>query len=472
MARVLIVDDEANMRRILAVLLRGDGHTVTEAGGAKDAIAAVAAGPFDLVITDQRMKDGEGLDVLAACQDADPALPVVILTAFATVELAVEALRRGAFDFLTKPFSPDAVRAVVRRAVERVGLRRENRLLRDEVGRLGFTSELLGGSEAMRAVKERIALVAPTNATVLVTGETGTGKELAARAIHQGSNRANGAFLPVNCAAFPETLLDSELFGHERGAFTGADRSQPGWFEAADGGTLFLDEAGEMSLALQAKLLRVLADHQVLRVGSRAPRTIDVRLIVATHRDLKQRVEDGTFREDLYYRVAVVPVEMPPLRDRPEDIPALVERFLVDAARELKVRRRTIAPAALVKLQTYHFPGNIRELRNLIERACILARGDVITMADFPLGDSAPGAAGDDPAARYARAATLPLDLRELLEGVERELIVRALEESDGVQAEAARRLNLTRGDVGYKMRKYGLSGPESPERNTPAADV
>jgi DNA-binding NtrC family response regulator len=477
MARVLIVDDEANMRRVLGALLRGDGHVVKEAGGAKDAIASIGRDAFDLVITDQRMKDGEGLDVLAACQDADPALPVVILTAFATVELAVEALRRGAFDFLTKPFSPDAVRAVVRRAIERVGLRRENRLLRSEVGRLGFTSELLGGSEAMRAVKERIALVAPTNATVLVTGETGTGKELAARAIHHGSDRANGPFLPVNCAAFPETLLDSELFGHERGAFTGADRSQPGWFEAADGGTLFLDEAGEMSLALQAKLLRVLSDHQVLRVGSRSPRTIDVRLILATHRDLKQRVEEGTFREDLYYRVAVVPIELPPLRVRAEDIPPLVERFLVDAARELKVPRRTIAPAAMAKLQGYDFPGNIRELRNLIERACILARGEVITPNDFPLGDGVGGddddnggAAGDgnaSPAARCARTATLPLDLRTLLDDIERELIVRALEESDGVQAEAARRLNLSRGDVGYKLRKYGLSPSSSGEPPT-----
>jgi DNA-binding NtrC family response regulator len=407
------------------------------------------------------MKDGEGLDVLAACQDADPALPVVILTQFATVELAVEALRHGAFDFLTKPFSPDAVRAVVHRAVERVGLRRENRLLRGEVDRLGFTSELEGNSEAMRAVKDRIALVAPTNATVLVTGETGTGKELAARAIHRGSSRANGPFLPVNCAAFPETLLDSELFGHERGAFTGADRSQPGWFEAADGGTLFLDEAAEMSTALQAKLLRVLADRQVLRVGSRSPRIVDVRLVLATHRDLKQRVADGEFREDLYYRVAVVPVEMPPLRDRPEDIASLVEKFLVDAARELKVPRRTVAPGAMAKLQAYRFPGNIRELRNLIERACILARGEVITAADFPLGTdntSAEAAASGNPAVRCARAATTPLDLRTLLDDVERELIVRALEEAGGVQAEAARRLNLSRGDVGYKMRKYGLS--------------
>ena len=457
MARILIVDDEANMRRILSALLKGDGHAVREAGGAKDAIAAIASEPFDLVITDQKMRDGEGLEVLAAAQDADPALPVVILTAYATVELAVDALRQGAFDFLTKPFSPDAVRAVVKRAVEGVGLRRENRLLRGAVDRMGFTSELLGSSPAMAAVKERIALVAPTNATVLITGETGTGKELAARAVHAGSTRSAGPFLPVNCAAFPETLLDSELFGHERGAFTGADRSRPGWFEAADGGTLLLDEAGEMSLALQAKLLRVLTEHQILRIGSRAPRTVDVRLVLATHRDLKERVQSGEFREDLYYRVAVVPIEMPPLRQRPEDVPTLVEKFLADAARDLKVPRRTISPAALAKLQRYAFPGNIRELRNLIERACILARGDVIEPADFPLGaEDADGAA--DPAGRCARAAPFPLDLREFLDGVERAMLVRALEESGGVQAEAARRLNLSRGDVGYKVRKYGLA--------------
>jgi len=480
MARILIVDDEANMRRILAALLHGDGHAVTGAGGAREALAAVAAGPFDLVITDQKMGDGTGLDVLAACRDADPALPVVLLTAFATIDLAVDALRLGAFDFLTKPFSPEAVRAVVARAVERIGLRRENRLLKGELDRLGFTSELLGDSPAMRAVKERIARVAPTNATVLITGETGTGKELAARALHRGSPRAGGPFLAVNCAAFPENLLDSELFGHERGAFTGADRSRPGWFEAGDGGTLFLDEAGEMSLPLQAKLLRVLTDRQIVRVGSRAPRAVDVRLVVATHRDLRQRVRDGSFREDLYYRVAVVPLEMPPLRDRPDDIPVLVERFLTDAARELKVKRLTLAPSALRRLQEYPFPGNIRELRNLIERACILARGPVIGPADFPLGSDAAGPLGDsdgdgdgyrdgdgDPIHRCAHSLPSSIDLRETVEHLERELVVRALDDADGVQAEAARRLNLSRGDVGYKIRKYGIP-PQDPS-STPS---
>jgi DNA-binding NtrC family response regulator len=467
MARILIVDDEANMRRILSALLKGDGHAVTEADGVAAALAAVAASAFDLVITDQKMKDGEGLQVLSGCQDADPALPVVMLTAFTTVELAIDALRLGAFDFLTKPFSPDAVRAVVKRAVERTRLRRENQLLKHQVDRLGFTADLLGDSAPMRQVKERIALVAPTNAIVLITGETGTGKELAARAIHKGSQRADGPFLPVNCAAFSETLLDSELFGHEKGAFTGADRSRPGWFEAADGGTLFLDEAGEMSLPLQAKLLRVLADHQIVRVGSRAPRSVDVRLILATHRDLKQRVAEGTFREDLFYRIAVVPVEMPPLRDRPADIAPLVEQFLVDAARELKVPRRIIDPAALKKLQGYAFPGNIRELRNLIERACILARGKSILPNDLPLGDGTTAAdpdTGVDALRRFAQSMPASFDLRETLEQLEKALIARALEEAGGVQAEAARQLNLTRSDIGYKLRKHGLQPPDASE--------
>ena len=463
MSRILIVDDEANMRRILSALLTAEGHTVTEAAGVAQALNVVASTPLDLVITDQKMRDGEGLQILAACRDADPALPVVMLTAFATVDLAVEALRQGAFDFLTKPFTPEAVTAVVARAAERIALRRENRLLRGEVERLAVAGELLGDSPPMRRVKERIALVAPTNATVLITGETGTGKELAARAIHQNSPRAAAPFLAINCAAFPENLLDSELFGHEKGSFTGADRSRPGWFEAADGGTLFLDEAGEMSPALQAKLLRVLTDRQVLRVGSRAPRSVDVRLIFATHRDLEQRVKSGEFREDLYYRIAVVPLAMPPLRERVQDIPVLVERFLSDAARDLKVRRRSLEPAALKKIEGYSFPGNIRELRNLIERACILARGELIGPDDFPVAVQARGA----PTTFERLLDSMPptIDLRDVLERIERELIQRSLNEAGGVQAEAARRLNLSRSDIAYKLRKYGID-PDS--RATP----
>jgi DNA-binding NtrC family response regulator len=460
-ARILIVDDEPDVLDALGDLLKGDGHVVAKCGGERQAVAAIEATPFDLVITAQGLADGQGLGILTAAQDADPMLPVVILTSLATFEMATEALRRGAFDFLTKPFNPYAVRAVVERAIERTGLRRENRLLRDEAGRLGFASELLGDGAAMREVKQKIALVAPTNATVLIHGETGTGKELAARAVHRGSGRAAGSFLAVNCAAFPDTLLDSELFGYEKGAFTGADRTRPGWFEAADGGTLFLDEAAEMSLPLQAKLLRVLTDKQILRVGSRHSRSVDVRLVLATNIDLKEKVSSGAFREDLYYRVAVIPIEMPPLRQRPEDIPPLVERFLTQAAHELKVPRRKLTPQAMQKLCAYEFPGNIRELRNLIERACILARGDTIGPADFPLGSVAEST-DPDPLSTCVRALPPTLDLRETVDRLERELLIRALNDAGGVQAEAARRLNLSRGDIGYKVKKFGIAQPEA----------
>jgi DNA-binding NtrC family response regulator len=454
MARILVVESNAQSRAALVAPLEKDGHSVIEATGTVEAGALLASLPFDLVIAASELPDGTGVGVLVAAQDADPSLPVVMTSPAARVD-GVDAMRQGAFDFLPQPFSSAAVRSLLAHAAEHNELSRQTRLLRGEADRLGFSAELLGESEPMRAVKERIALVAPTGATVLICGETGTGKELAARAIHKGSPRAKAPFLAVNCAAFPETLLDGELFGHEKGAFTGADRSRPGWFEAADGGTLFLDEAGEMSLALQAKLLRVLTDREIFRVGSRVARSVDVRLILATHRDLKQRVQSGEFREDLYYRVAVVPLEMPQLCQRPEDIPVLVEKFLTDAARELKVPRRGISPPALQKLQRYRFPGNIRELRNLIERACILARGNTLMPGDFPLGDEA--GAEVDPIRTAVRAMPSSLDLRESVERFEKELVVRALEEAEGVQAEAARRLNISRGDVGYKIRKYAV---------------
>ncbi|HKE06876.1 MAG TPA: sigma-54 dependent transcriptional regulator, partial [Candidatus Acidoferrum sp.] len=290
MARILIVEDEPHMRRILASNLRQDQHDIWEAGGVQAARRCFAENAYDVVFTDQKMPDGEGLEVLAAAHEAEPALSVVFLTAVASIELAVESMRHGAFDFLTKPFEPEVVRASARRAHERTRLLRENELLKEAVVRLEGTSDLFGDSPAIREVREKIARVAPTNATVLITGETGTGKELVARAIHRTSPRSAKPFVAVNCAAFTETLLESELFGHEKGAFTGADRTRQGLFEAAHEGTLFLDEAGEMSLAAQAKLLRILMDGQLLRVGSTRPRTVDVRVLVATHRNLSQRV--------------------------------------------------------------------------------------------------------------------------------------------------------------------------------------
>ncbi len=454
MARILIIDDEPNMRRILTLILEEAGHDISEASGVKTALEMLASKQFDLVISDKKMPDGDGFDILRYCREHEPLLPVVILTALATVELAVEAMQAGAFDFISKPFVPEVVTAVAMRATERSRLLRENVVLREEAKRFAFADEILGDSAAIQGIKQTIARVAPTNATVLITGETGTGKELVARAIHKGSTRSKENFLAVNCAAVSEQLLESELFGHEKGAFTGADKPRQGLFEAAHDGTLFLDEAGEMSLGLQAKLLRVLTDGQFLRVGATLPRTVDVRVIVATHRDLPERVKEGTFREDLYYRLAVVPISIPPLRERPEDIPVLVKEMLTQVARELKVEVKPLLPKALDKLAHYHFPGNVRELRNLIERACILAGGDAVTESDLVLqSESGPSNTEND------WIADLPerIDMPKTLEGFEKSLIQRALLVANGVQAEAARKLGISRSDVAYKMRKYGL---------------
>ena len=393
-------------------------------------------------------------------------MAVVFLTAFATVELAVESMRRGAFDFITKPFLPEVMLATARRAVEHTRLMHENDRLRAAMVRLEGSSEISGNSVAIRAVREQIARVAPTNATVLITGETGTGKELVARAIHRSSARAGKPFVAVNCAAFTETLLESELFGHERGAFTGADRAREGLFETAHEGTLFLDEAGEMSPAAQAKLLRVLTDGLVVRIGSTRPRQTDVRLLVATHRDLKQRAAEGLFREDLYYRLAVVPIAIPPLRERREDIAELCEVLLLQAARDLKVPLRAINAAAMRVLASYDFPGNIRELKNLIERACILSAGNEIGPANFPVaaeaGGTGPTAAGaSGPPTADAIVQTMPetFDLRALLAALEKAAIQRALKATGGTQAEAARRLGLSRSYFSYKLDKHGIRG-------------
>jgi DNA-binding NtrC family response regulator len=463
MGRILIVDDEPNMRRILASNLRLDQHQILEAGGVDEAQRSLASHDFDVVITDQKMPDGEGLSVLASAHENDPTLPVIILTAVATIELAVEAMRSGAFDFLTKPFQPEVVRATVQRAYERTRLLRENILLKDAVVRLEGTSEIYGDSPAMHEVRERITRVAPTNATVLITGETGTGKEVVARAIHRNSPRAPKPFVAVNCAAFTETLLESELFGHEKGAFTGADRQRQGLFEAAHEGTLFLDEAGEMSLAAQAKLLRVLTDAQVLRVGSTRPRRVDVRVLVATHRNLEQRVKDGQFREDLFYRLAVVPIHLPPLRNRHEDIAGLSDVFCHQVATELKMPRRRLNSDALAKLQEYRFPGNLRELKNLIERAYILSNNQEIGADDLPIvqRDSVANANGKVHTSGLSIPFGDSFDLTGVLEKAEKELIVRTLTATHGAQAEAARRMGLSRSALAYKLTKYGIRSSE-----------
>jgi two-component system, NtrC family, response regulator AtoC len=459
MGRILIVDDEPNIHKILASNLEQDKHLVFHAAGVEEARQAIAGNQFEAILTDQKMPDGGGLDVLAAALDADPNISVIFLTAVATLELAVESMRKGAFDFLAKPFAPEILRAAIRRACDHTTLLRENTLLKATVGRLEGSYEIFGDTPTMSEVREKIRRVAPTSATVLITGETGTGKELVARAIHRQGTRANKPFLAATCAAFTETLLESELFGHERGAFTGADRSRMGLFEAAHEGTLFLDEVAEMSPAAQAKLLRVLTDGQVMRIGSVKTRTVDVRVLAATHRDLQERVKQGLFREDLYYRLAVVPIPIPPLRDRPADIAWLCEQLLAQTAQEIKMPRRRLSLEALQRLQSYEFPGNIRELRNLIERAVILSPGEEIGPEHFPLSRSATAASGNGHSANMGWMETLPpsFDLRNLLSTVEKTLIERTLQSTHGAQAEAARRLGLSRSDLSYKLLKYEL---------------
>lgn len=451
MAKILIVDDEPNMRRILSLILQEDKHEIVEAEGVKTALSVLSSTSFDLVITDKKMLDGDGIEIVNYCHENDATLPVVMLTAFATVELAVETMQAGAFDFISKPFVPEVVKAIAKRATERTKLVRENVLLREEAKRFAFADEILGESQTIRQLKEKIAKVAPTNATVLITGETGTGKELVARAIHKGSLRRNENFLAVNCAAVSEQLLESELFGHEKGSFTGADKAKQGLFEAAHKGTLFLDEAGEMSLNLQAKLLRVLNDGQILRVGATTPRTVDVRIIVATHRDLQERVNEGLFREDLYYRLAVVPLHAAPLRERRDDIPILVDYLQKITSQELKIQQRKISKEAIQKLMDYDFKGNIRELKNLIERANILAVGNEITADDFYLQNS------ENKENNQLPDLSETIELPKFLEKIERELIQKALLKADGKQAKAARNLGISRSDIAYKIKKYKL---------------
>jgi DNA-binding NtrC family response regulator len=458
MGKVLIVDDEPSMRRIVKANLRQDSHTSVEASSPSEASALLLKENFDVVLTDQKMAGGSGLDVLRAVQESDPTTSVIFLTAVGTVELAVESMRQGAFDFLTKPYVLDVMLATIRRACERTALLRENAVLRTTVRKLEGADEIIGESKSICVVRELIARVAQASSTVLITGETGTGKELVARAIHRNSPRANRPFIAINCAAVTETLLESELFGHERGAFTGAEKARNGLFEAAHEGTLFLDEVAEMSPAAQAKLLRVLANGEIQRVGSTTLRKVDVRVLAATHRDLQTRVHGGQFREDLFYRLAVVPIQLPPLRERKEDIEDLCQMLCARIAREMKVPSKQLSVGAVAKLRSYAFPGNIRELANLLERALILGQDFELQPEDFPLQPgAAPSSRSGTEVTIELLAAQLPeqLDLREMLAKLERSLIERAINSSGGVQAEAARRLGLSRSDLGYKVGKY-----------------
>ncbi|MBM4337245.1 MAG: sigma-54-dependent Fis family transcriptional regulator [Deltaproteobacteria bacterium] len=447
---VLIVEDEANMRRVLCALLERDGFGTIEAGDGDAALERLAREPVDAILTDLRMPKRNGLELLEAVRRAHPEIPVVVLTAHGTVGSAVEALKQGAFDYLTKPFDPDEIRQVMEKAVSTRRLAsREVRLLADE----DAEPLLCGPSQALAEVRHVIERVAPTPATVLITGESGTGKEIVARSLHRASLRNSGPFLKINCAAIPEGLLESELFGYERGAFTGAVGRKPGRFELADGGTLFLDEIGEMPLSAQPKLLRAIQEGRFYRVGGTETVHVDVRLVAATNRDLREEVRTGRFREDLFYRLHVVPIHLLPLRERPEDIPPLARLFLERFAARLKRPVTGIDPLAMDLLRAHSWPGNIRELENAIERATLLCDGATLTERDLPPEVR--------PVSQRPASSLEPTPLRERIraatERIERDAILEALRMTEGNVTRAARKLGLSRRGLQLKMKELEI---------------
>jgi len=451
MARILVVEDKNSLREMLEEMLRAEGWDVSGVPSGSQAIERLRSGETaDLILTDWRLPGADGLAVLEAAHAVDPTLPVIIMTAFGSIQTAVDAMKKGADDFITKPVDPDLLRLYVARAVERRTRRRESLLFAE----LQFKSSppIVGSSAALRAVRAETERVASTDATVLLEGESGTGKELFARAIHALSARRKNPFVAINCAAIPETLIESELFGSEKGAFTGAAARRLGKFELADGGTVFLDEVGELSAATQSKLLRVLQEKSFHRVGGTTSIEVDVRIISASNRPLDRLVAQGTFREDLFYRVRVFPIRIPPLRERPEDIDPLVDWFVEHLPQELKKRPQKLDTAAREMLRTYPWPGNVRELRNCLERAVILAEDGVIEARHLrlaPAGESAPPPASrdetlDEARERAARAA-------------ERTSLLRALEKAKGDRAAAAQALGLTARRLEAKLREHGL---------------
>jgi two-component system NtrC family response regulator len=446
---ILVVDDEPAQRTVLAGFLRKRGFEVLQAPGVGDALAQVSARLVDLVLTDLRMPDGTGLDVLNGVRKINPEIAVVVMTAFGTVASAVDAMKHGASDYLTKPIDLDELDVLIGRTLERRALLAENRELKLQLERRHRLAGLETANPRMADAINMAARAAASRATILIRGESGTGKELMARAVHYASPRSKGPLVAVNVAALPDTLIESELFGHERGAFTGADREHRGRFELADGGTLFLDEIGDLPKGTQVKLLRALQEQAFERLGGTRSLRVDVRVIAATNRDLEAMVAKGEFRDDLYYRLNVVSIEIPPLRERREDIPALVELFLERFAGERPAPVTDVSREAMDLLVKYEYPGNVRELENLVHRAVVLARERTLTTADLPIRLARMKADG------HAEAATTFV---ERVAEFERALIVEALDRAGGVQTRAARALGMSERHLRYKLRKYKLS--------------
>ena len=447
---VLLIDDDESLRRVVEYNLHEDGHRVLTAVDGTSGWQTFQAEAVDLVLTDVRMPEMDGLELLTRIKTIQPDLPVIMLTAHGTINSAVEAMKLGAFDYLTKPFNREQLKAAVRKALEVAALTSENRYLRQVVAERFSFANMIAGSRAMRAVTETAARVAQSDTTVLLEGESGTGKELLAKALHFHSSRARGPFVTINCGAIPEQLLESELFGHRRGSFTGAVADKRGKFEAADRGTIFLDEIGELPSLLQVKILRVLQEREVDKVGETRPIKVNVRVIAATNRDLEKMIADGAFRDDLYYRLAVVSIRMPPLRERSDDIPLLVDHFLRKYADRLERQRPTVEKGVYSAFNLYSWPGNIRELENVIERALVLDKDGVLGLDDL----------SERLRTREHRVANLRMELPDegiSLEDVERELLLAALQKHNWNQTRAAAFLNITRSTLLYRMQKFGL---------------
>jgi DNA-binding NtrC family response regulator len=448
--KILIIDDDASLRRVLEYNLQEAGYEVLVAADGERGLLLFDEHRPTLVITDLKMPGIGGFQVLAAVKERSPASLVIVITAFGAVETAVEAMKLGAYDYITKPFNRDELRLVVQKALDMQGLSEENRRLREELAERAEFRNIIGISREMERVFTTVRKVADTEATVLITGESGTGKELVAKAIHSLSARRNGPFVAVNCAAIPRDLLESELFGHVKGAFTGAVRDKAGKFQLADCGTLFLDEVGELPIELQPKLLRALQEKTVEAVGGTTPQKLDVRVVAATNADLEEAIAAGTFRDDLYYRLAVIPVHLPPLRERREDIPFLVRHFIMKHGGA----GVSFAPEALAILQEYSWPGNVRELENTVERLLILRNSDMIAAADLPDKITARKPAGKD------RVVNLPPEGYSL-EELEREVVLEALERNAWNQTKAARFLRIPRHTLIYRMEKYAITQEE-----------
>ena len=445
--RILVVEDEEKLRRVVELQLSSAGFDVLKAGTAEEALPLLDRA--ELILTDLRLPNMSGLEMLELVQKQNTHAPVIVMTAFSSIETAVEAMKAGAFDFLPKPFSLDHLMNVVNKALEMSTLRNENRELKEQLGRRYEFDNIIGRSPQMQEIFATILRVAPSRATVLLAGESGVGKDLIARAIHFHSPRAQKPMVKINCTAIPENLMESELFGYEKGAFTGAQTSKPGKFEQADGGTVFLDEIGDVPGPVQVKLLRILQEREFERLGSNKTQHIDVRVIAATNQDLRRALEQGTFREDLYYRLNVVPMEIPPLRARKNDIPFLAKHFVTKLAPESGTKVKSITEAAIDKLLEYDWPGNVRELENVIERSLVMAPGETLDAADIRLDMTL------RPRAASGGEFTLPAGMS--LDQYEQEIIKEALKKADGNKSQAARMLGLTRNALRYRLTQMGI---------------